>query len=171
MKELENLLKQKDSSVNKLKETLTKALLGYKESGMTVTSRDGKVYVSVDEKLLFASGRTDVSPLGKKALLKLSETLKSNSDFDIVIEGHTDDVPIKSARFDDNWDLSVLRATSVTRILTSEGGIDPKKIIPSGRSEYFPVNSAKTDEARAKNRRIEIILTPNLKDIMKILNK
>jgi|JI61114DRNA_FD_contig_51_1616419_length_1621_multi_2_in_0_out_0_2 chemotaxis protein MotB len=171
VKELEQLLKQKDESVSNLKETLTKALVGYKESGLTVTSKDGKVYVSVDETLLFQSGKTDVNPNGKKALLKLCETLKNNTDFDVMIEGHTDDLPIKTARFDDNWDLSVLRATSITRIMVTDGGINPIKIIPSGRGEYFPVDPAKTKEARAKNRRIEIILTPSLKEIMNILNK
>lgn len=171
VKELEALIKQKDESVNKLKETLTNALLGYKESGLSVTSKDGKVYVSVDEKLLFQSGKVDVDPNGKKALLKLCETLKNNTDFDILVEGHTDNVPIKTARFEDNWDLSVLRATAITRIMTREGKIDPKKIIPAGRGENFPVDSADTKEARAKNRRIEIILSPSLKGIMDILNK
>ena len=171
VKELEQLIKQKDESVTALKETLTKALLGYKESGLTVTSKDGKVYVSVDEKLLFPSGKVDVDPNGKKALLKICETLKNNTDFDILIEGHTDDVPIKTARFEDNWDLSVLRATAITRIMIKEGGVDPLKIIPAGRGQYFPVDRAETKEARAKNRRIEIILTPSLKEIMNILNK
>lgn len=171
IKELEALIKQKDESVIKLKETLTNALLGYKESGLNVTSKDGKVYVSVDEKLLFQSGKVDVDPNGKKALLKLCETLKNNDDFDIMIEGHTDNVPIKTARFEDNWDLSVLRATAITRIMTKEGKIDSKKIIPAGRGEYFPVDAADTKEARAKNRRIEIILSPSLKEIMSILNK
>jgi chemotaxis protein MotB len=171
VKELEALIKQKDESVIKLKETLTNALLGYKESGLNVTSTDGKVYVSVDEKLLFQSGKVDVDPNGKKALLKLCETLKNNDDFDIMIEGHTDNVPIKTARFEDNWDLSVLRATAITRIMTKEGKIDSKKIIPAGRGEYFPVDAADTKEARAKNRRIEIILSPSLKEIMSILNK
>jgi len=171
VKELEALIKQKDESVIKLKETLTNALLGYKDLGLSVTSKDGKVYVSVDEKLLFQSGKVDVDPNGKKALLKLCEALKSNTDFDILIEGHTDNIPIKTARFEDNWDLSVLRATAITRIMITEGKIDTKKIIPSGRGEYFPVDAADTKEARAKNRRIEIIISPSLKEIMTILNK
>jgi chemotaxis protein MotB len=171
VKELEDLIKQKDESVANLKETLTNALLGYKESGLLVTSKDGKVYVSVDEKLLFQSGKVNVDPNGKKALLKLCETLKNKNDFDIFIEGHTDNVPINTARFEDNWDLSVLRATAITRLMIAEGKIDPKKIIPSGRSEFFPVDEADTKEARAKNRRIEIILAPSLKEIMGILNK
>ncbi len=171
VKELEALIRQKDESVNKLKETLTNALLGYKESGLSVTSKDGKVYVSVDEKLLFQSGKVDVDPNGRKALLKLCETLKNNSDFDIVIEGHTDNIPIKTARFEDNWDLSVLRATAITRLMTQDGKIDPKKIIPSGRGENFPADNSDTKEARTKNRRIEIIISPSLKAIMTILNK
>ena len=171
VKELEQLIKLKDESVNKLKETLTNAIIGYKENGLNVTSRDGKVYVSVDEKLLFQSGKVDVDPNGKKALLKLCETLKSNIDFDILVEGHTDNMPIKTARFEDNWDLSVLRATAITRIMTKEGKIDSKKIIPAGRGENFPVDNADSKEARAKNRRIEIIISPSLKEIMNILNK
>ena len=171
VKELENLIKVKDESVANLKEALTKSLLGYKESGLTVTSKDGKVYVSVDEKLLFQSGKVDVDPNGKKALLKLCETLKNKSEFDIFVEGHTDNMPIKTARFEDNWDLSVLRATAITRIMTMEGKIDSKKIIPSGRGENYPIDPADSKEARAKNRRIEIILAPSLNEIMSILNK
>ena len=171
IKELEDLIRKKEENVENLKQNLSKALLGYKDNGLTVTSKNGKVYVSVDENLLFKSGKTDVNPNGKKALLKMSETLKKNMNFDIVVEGHTDNVPIKTARFDDNWDLSVLRATSITRMMISEGGIDPLKIIPSGRGEYFPIDSADTKEARAKNRRIEIIITPGIDEIMKILNK
>lgn len=171
VKELEQLIKQKDESVIKLKETLINALIGYNENGLKVTSKDGKVYVSVDENLLFQSGKVDVDPNGKKALLKICEALKGNTDFDILIEGHTDNVPIKTARFEDNWDLSVLRASAITRIMTKEGKIDPKKIIPSGRGENYPIDNADTKEARAKNRRIEIILSPSLKEIMTILNK
>lgn len=171
IKELESLIKKKEENVEKLKQTLTKALIGFKDNGLTVTSKDGKVYVSVDESLLFMSGKTNVNPEGRKALLKLCEALKGESDFNIVVEGHTDNVPIKTARFDDNWDLSVLRATSVTRMMIEDGGIDPLKIIPSGRGEYYPIDKADTKEARAKNRRIEIILSPNLGEIMKILNK
>lgn len=169
IKELEDLIKQKDEKVKNLKETLEKELLGYKESGLSVSIKNGKVYVSVEEKLLFQSGKTDVSPQGKKALLKVCQSIKNVKDFEIMVEGHTDDVPIKTARFEDNWDLSVLRATSVIRIMIKEGEIDPKKVIPAGRSYYFPAESTETAEAKAKNRRIEIILSPDIEKILNII--
>lgn len=169
--ELQRLLTQKDSATNRLKKILTESLFSYKNSGITVRQEAGKVYVSLEEGLLFQSGRTDVDKAGKDALLKLCETLRTEKDFDIVVEGHTDDVPIKTAKFEDNWDLSVLRSTSVLRIMVNDGKIDPLKIIPSGRGEYLPLDNTKTKEARAKNRRIEIILTPNLVEVMKILQK
>ncbi|MCC6722469.1 MAG: OmpA family protein [Bacteroidia bacterium] len=171
IKELEELLKQKDEKVKNLKETLEKELLGYKESGLSVSIKDGKVYVSVDEKLLFQSGKTEVSQNGKKALLKLCSSIKNIKDFEIVVEGHTDDVPIKTARFEDNWDLSVLRATSVIRIMIKEGEIDPKFVVPSGRSYFFPADSSDSIEAKAKNRRIEIILSPDIEKILNIIKK
>lgn len=171
IKELEELLKQKDEKVKNLKETLEKELLGYKESGLSVSVKDGKVYVSVDEKLLFQSGKTEVSQNGKKALLKLCGSIKNIKDFEIVVEGHTDDVPIKTARFEDNWDLSVLRATSVIRIMIKEGEIDPKLVVPSGRSYFFPADSSDSIEAKAKNRRIEIILSPDIEKILNIIKK
>jgi chemotaxis protein MotB len=169
--ELQRIIRQKDSATIRLKRTLTESLLSYKESGLSVRQENGKVYVSLDERLLFQSGRTDVDKGGKDALLKLCETLRKEKDFDIMVEGHTDDVPIKTARFEDNWDLSVLRATSVVRIMTDEGGINAVRIIPSGRGQYVPVDEAKTKEARAKNRRIEVIIYPNLAELMKILEK
>ena len=169
--ELQRLISQKDSATNRLKKVLSESLFSYKNNGISVRQEGGRVYVSLDEGLLFQSGRTDVDKAGKDALLKLCETLRNEKDFDIVVEGHTDDVPIKTAKFEDNWDLSVLRSTSVLRIMVNDGKIDPLKIIPSGRGEYLPIDNAKTKEARAKNRRIEIILTPNLGEVMKILEK
>lgn len=143
----------------------------YKSLGLAVHQESGKVYVSLEESLLFQSGRTDVDKAGKEALLKLCETLQKEKDFDIMVEGHTDNVPIKTAKFEDNWDLSVLRATSVLRIMVAEGKIEPSRIIPAGRGEFQPVDGADTKEARSKNRRIEIILTPDLAAVMNILNK
>lgn len=171
LKELQRLLGQKDSATARLKKVLTESLFSYQNNGLTVHQEGGKIYVSLDESLLFQSGRTDVDKTGKEALLKLCETLRKEKDFDIVVEGHTDNVPIKTAKFEDNWDLSVLRATSVLRIMVNEGQIDPVKIIPSGRGEYQPVDSNATKEGKAKNRRIEIILSPNLTQVMKILEK
>lgn len=167
--ELEAKLKAQEEALSGLKDKLTESLIGYKNSGITVVQKDGKVYVSLDNSLLFQSGKTDIDWKGKTALLKVAESLKDLEDFDIMVEGHTDDVPMKSATIQDNWDLSVLRATSVVRYMTTEGGMDPLKIIPSGRSKYLPVEDEKTSEARAKNRRIEIILTPKLDQLMEII--
>jgi chemotaxis protein MotB len=128
------------------------------------------VYVSLAEKLLFPSGSTEVNPKGKQALQKVADVLKKNPDIGITIEGHTDNVPISTSCMKDNWDLSVLRATSITRIIT-DAGVDPKQIIASGRGEYFPVASNSTSDGKAKNRRSEIILTPNLAELAKLLGE
>lgn len=167
--DLERQLAARDEAINKLKNELTTALTGYADKGITVVEKDGKIYVSLDNSLLFKSGKTDIDWKGKEALLKVAESLKSLEGFDIMVEGHTDDVPMRSATMVDNWDLSVLRATSVVRYLTTEGGVDPVKIIPSGRSKYVPLNAEKTAEARAENRRIEIILTPQLDQLLDII--
>lgn len=167
--ELESKLAAQETAVNDLKNRLTNSLIGYKNSGISVIEKDGKVYVSLDNSLLFQSGKIDIDWKGKTALLKVAESLQNIEDFDIMVEGHTDNIPMKSSTIKDNWDLSVLRATSVVRYLTTEGKMDPIKIIPSGRSKYLPVDSSKTKEARAKNRRIEIILSPKLDSIMELL--
>lgn len=167
--ELQAKLAAQEQAVTDLKNKLTESLIGYKNSGITVVEKDGRIYVSLDNSLLFKSGKSDIDWKGKTALLKVAESLKDLEDFDIMVEGHTDDVPMKSSTIQDNWDLSVLRATSVVRYMTTEGNMDPKKIIPSGRSKYVPINDAKTSEARAQNRRIEIILTPKLDQLMEIV--
>lgn len=167
--ELESKLAAQETAVNDLKNRLTNSLIGYKNSGISVIEKDGKVYVSLDNSLLFQSGKIDIDWKGKTALLKVAESLQNIEDFDIMVEGHTDNIPMKSSTIKDNWDLSVLRATSVVRYLTTEGKMDPIKIIPSGRSKYLPVDSSKTKEARAKNRRIEIILSPKLDSIIELL--
>ena len=167
--ELESKLAAQETAVKELKDRLTNSLIGYQNSGISVIEKDGKVYVSLDNSLLFQSGKIDIDWKGKTALLKVAESLQNIEDFDIMVEGHTDNIPMKSSTIKDNWDLSVLRATSVVRYLSTEGKMDPIKIIPSGRSKFVPIDSAKTREARAKNRRIEIILTPKLDSIMEIL--
>lgn len=167
--ELESKLAAQESAVKELKDRLTSSLIGYQNSGISVIQKDGKVYVSLDNSLLFQSGKIDIDWKGKTALLKVAESLQDIEDFDIMVEGHTDNIPMKSNTIKDNWDLSVLRATSVVRYLSTEGKMDPIKIIPSGRSKYVPIDSSKTREARAKNRRIEIILTPKLDSIMELL--
>lgn len=167
--ELEAILKAKDSAVNALKASIQKALMGFQNQGLTVETRNGKVYVSMDEKLLFKSGSIDVDSKGVSALLELAKALNQNKDVSILVEGHTDNVPMKSTTIKDNLDLSVLRATSIARILTVQGGVDPKRVMSAGRGEHFPVDTADTPEARAKNRRTEIILTPKLDELFMIL--
>jgi chemotaxis protein MotB len=169
--ELEFVLKSKDEAVNNLKKMLSDALLGFEGKGLTITQKNGKVYVSMDESLLFASGSTNVESKGADALKKLAKVLEQNQDINVLIEGHTDDVPmIGKGEIKDNWDLSVMRATSIVKIIIKNSKIDPKRLSAAGRGEYFPLDSAKTPEARKKNRRTEIILTPKLDELFKVLN-
>jgi chemotaxis protein MotB len=144
-------------------------LLGFQDNGLTVSTKNGKVYVSLEERLLFESGSTVVDAKGVDALKKLAKVLEREEDINVLIEGHTDNVPIKSASIKDNWDLSVLRATSIVRIITSNSKVDPRNLTAAGRGEYFPIDKANTPEARRKNRRTEIIITPNLDELFKII--
>ncbi|MEO8760029.1 MAG: OmpA family protein [Bacteroidia bacterium] len=170
--ELENVLKQKDQAAADLKKKLSDALYNFENKGLTITQKNGKIYVSMDESLLFASGKTAVEPKGIEALKNLAKVLDQNPDINIMVEGHTDDVPMHgNGEIKDNWDLSVMRATSVTKIiLSSSPGINPKRISAAGRGEFFPLDPAKTAEARKKNRRTEIILTPKLDELLKVLD-
>ncbi|MCW3805870.1 OmpA/MotB family protein [Plebeiibacterium marinum] len=167
--ELESALSEKDSLMNALKQTVADALTGFSDEELEVHIKNGKVYVSMEEKLLFSSGSYQVSAIGIGALGKIAGVLESKKDINVLVEGHTDDVPYKSTVLLDNWDLSVKRATSVTRILLQGQNIDPSRITAAGRSEYVPVKKGKTPEARKKNRRTEIILSPNLDQIFNIL--
>ena len=168
--ELEQILNRKDSAVNALKESVSKALMGFEGKGLSVNLKNGKVYVSLEEKLLFKSGSYDVDSRGRQALQQLAKVLESNPNVNIMIEGHTDNVPYRSGPvIKDNWDLSVLRATSVVKILLKDSRIDPTRLTAAGHAEYMPVDPAETPEARAKNRRTEIILTPKLDELFKIL--
>lgn len=168
--ELEAILKSKDEATNELKKKLSDALLGFEGKGLTITQKNGKVYVSMDESLLFASGSTTVESKGVDALIKVAKVLEQNPDINVSIEGHTDDVPmVGKGEIKDNWDLSVMRATSIVKIITKNSNIDPKRLTASGRGEYFPIDPAKTAEARKKNRRTEIILTPKLDELLKVL--
>jgi len=168
--ELQRILDEKDKAVADLRNRVSKALLGFNDKDLTINVRNGKVYVSLAEQLLFKSGSTKVDPKGADALKKLAAALQGQQDVNVLVEGHTDDVPIArgTVGMQDNWDLSVLRATEITRILTNSG-LDPKRVTPSGRSEYVPVDEGKTSEARQKNRRTEIILTPKLDELFQIL--
>ncbi|HTL81647.1 MAG TPA: OmpA family protein [Bacteroidia bacterium] len=168
--ELQHALDTKDSAMNAINSKVKAALLSFEGKGLTVTMKDGKVYVSMEDKLLFASGSTAVQSDGVKALKELAKVLEANPDINITVEGHTDNNPYHgSGDIKDNWDLSVMRATSVTKILLANGKIDAKRITASGRGEFFPLDAANTDAARAKNRRTEIILTPNLDALYQIL--
>jgi chemotaxis protein MotB len=168
--ELQSILNKKDSVVKALKNKVSEALLGYENKGLTVKQKNGKVYVSMEESLLFASGKYEVTAKGADALKKLAKVLEANADINIMVEGHTDNVPYKGTdQLLDNWDLSAKRATTVVRILLTNSGINPERITAAGRSEYVPVDKAKTPEARSKNRRTEIILTPKLDELLKII--
>ncbi|MBS1646515.1 MAG: OmpA family protein [Bacteroidetes bacterium] len=170
--DLESILKQKDQAAADLKKKLSDALYNFENKGLTITQKNGKIYVSMDESLLFASGKTEVQAKGVEALKNLAKVLEQNTDINIMVEGHTDDVPMHgSGEIKDNWDLSVMRATSVTKIILQNGpSIVPQRITAAGHGQYFPLDPAKTPEARKKNRRTEIILTPKLDELLKILD-
>ena len=168
--ELEKVLQEQQTVVSSLRKKVADALMGFENQGLTVTQRNGKVYVSLEEKLLFKSGSTVVDPKGVSALKKLSGVLEQNPEINVLIEGHTDDVPVVSgSTYKDNWDLSVLRATSIVRILLQGSSINPERLTTAGRSQYLPVDPAKTAEARQKNRRTEIVLSPKLEELYKII--
>ncbi len=168
--ELERILTTKDSIMRSLKNTIADALFGFQQDGLSVTIRDGKVYVSMEEKLLFKTGSIEVDPKGVSALKKLGQTIEDIPDIYITIEGHTDVVPVRTnPSYHDNWDLSVKRATSIVRILLENSNIDPERLIASGRSEYLPVDPRQTPDARQKNRRTEIIITPRLDELYRLL--
>ncbi len=170
VKELEQVLANKDKAVQDLKNRISNALLNFKENDLTVNVRNGKVYVSLAEQLLFRSGSVEVDSKGVTALQQLAKALKDQRDIHIMVEGHTDNVPIskKSAYMQDNWDLSVMRATSITKILTN-GGVSPNQVTASGKGEFSPLAPNSSAENKQKNRRTEIIITPNLDELFKIL--
>jgi len=172
LKEMEQIVHSKDSVLTALKNKVSEALLGFRDEGLAVTRKNGKIYVSMEEKLLFKTGSYTLDARGKEALKKLARVLEKNPDINIMIEGHTDNVPYISngRQIQDNWDLSVKRATSVVRVLLADSHIDPKRLTAAGRSEYLPVDPANTPEARTKNRRTEIILTPNLDELFDIID-
>lgn len=167
---INNLLRQRDEKINSLMSKLKQALLGFEESGLSLEIKDGRVYVSLSNQLLFPSGSIEINEKGKEALMNLSQVLRQMNDINALVEGHTDDKAVRGGyRFKDNWELSVLRATEVVKYMIDEGKVAPEKIIASGRSQYFPLDTEDSDEARAMNRRTEIILTPDLGEIYDIL--
>jgi chemotaxis protein MotB len=170
--DLEHRLAVRDSTLNALKVKLNDALLGFTNSGLSINIVNGRVYVSLSNQLLFSTGKADIDKRGKEALHGLARVLNTQDDLSILVEGHTDNqAVINLGAIKDNWDLSVVRATEVIRYLVNEGKVDPRKITASGRSEYFPIDPANTSEARAKNRRTEIILIPKLSELFEILGK
>jgi chemotaxis protein MotB len=170
VQELEQILANKDKAVQDLKNRISNALLNFKENDLTVKVKNGKVYVSLAEQLLFGSGSITVDAKGVTALQQLAKAIKDQKDIQIMIEGHTDNVPIskKSQYMQDNWDLSVMRATSITKILT-KAGVAASQVTAAGKGEYSPLAANDNPQNKQKNRRTEIIITPNLDELFKIL--
>ena len=171
IKDLEALISKKEDAVRALKKKIADALIGFNSSELTVTQKDGKVYVSLSDKLLFKTGSFEVDQKGKQAIVKLSEVLNRQTEIGIVVEGHTDSKQYINPKGEikNNWDLSVMRATAVADIMINDGKVEAKRVTPSGHAEFFPVEPNDTPEGRAKNRRIEIVLSPDLKEIFDIL--
>jgi chemotaxis protein MotB len=168
LEQLQTLLNQQKEASQELKNKMSEALKGFNSNELTVYQKDGKVYVSLSENLLFPSGSAVVNPKGVEALSKLAAVLNLNNDVSVNIEGHTDSIPIRG-RYQDNWDLSTARANSIVRILVNNYKVDPTRVISSGHSYYEPVASNSTPEGRAKNRRTDIILSPKLDEMYKLL--
>jgi len=168
--ELQNILNRKDSITKALRDKVNDALLGFKKDGLDVEMKNGKVYVSLQEKLLFKSGRWDIDPKGQKALKDLAKVLEKNPDISIMVEGHTDNLAYKGfGGIEDNWDLSTKRATTIVKFLLKNSKINPIQLTASGHGEFMPVSTNDTKEGRAKNRRTEIILTPKLDELFQIM--
>jgi len=174
LNELEAYIAAKDASMKKLKETLSKALNAFEGKGLTVEQKNGKVYVSMENKLLFQTGSWAVGTEGRKAVVEVGKVLAQNPDISVLIEGHTDNDKILGnigGGIESNWDLSTKRATAIVNILAENSGIQKKNLTAAGRGEFAPIMSNDTSEGKAKNRRIEIILTPKLDEISKMLNE
>lgn len=170
LREVEEILHKRDEAANALKNKLQKALLGFQQSGLSVDIRDGKVYVSLTDKLLFPSGSIVIDEKGKQVLLELAKVLKTQPEINISVEGHTDNQRVVNlGQIKDNWDLSVLRATSVVRYLTDVQKIENSRITATGKGEFQPIDEASTSEARSRNRRIEIVLSPKLDELYNLI--
>ena len=170
--ELETIINRKDSMVTALKKSISKALIGLEGEGLTIEKRNGKVYISLEEDLLFASGKYVVNSGGVTALDKLATALSTQTDLEILVEGHTDSIPLSGRGLvKDNWDLSVMRATNVVKVLTKNPSLNPLQLTAAGRAEFVPLATNKTKEGRSANRRIEMILSPNLDDLFELLEE
>jgi len=170
--QLEGIIDAKEAQMRNLKTAISAALVDFEGQGLTVEQRDGKVYVSMENKLLFSSGSWAVNENGKSAVVALARVLAVNPDIAVLIEGHTDNVPYTSnGNISDNWDLSTKRATAIVTIVVENERIDANRLTAAGRGQYDPIESNQTPEGRAANRRIEVILTPKLDEISRILNQ
>ncbi len=169
MDELDRRLRAQSDAMSSLRKKVSDALVGFRADELSVSMKDGKVYVSLSEKLLFASGSDKVDPKGKEALGKLADVLRVNSDIQVMVEGHTDSIPIRTSRFADNWELSTARATSIVRLLTKTYNVPGERVQAAGRGEFLPVAPNKDAESRARNRRTEIILVPKLDELFDAL--
>lgn len=168
--ELQDALRMQEEAVVRLRQTVANALTGFTNNGLTVFEKNGKVYVSLEEQLLFKSGQWQVDPRGQQALRDLGTVLAQNPEINVLVEGHTDNVPMRSSnQVRDNWDLSVMRATAVAKVLLENRSIDPVRITAAGRSEYLPLDPSDNTAARQKNRRTEIILTPRLDELLRLI--
>lgn len=167
--ELEASIRERDQYLRNILGSIENALRQYSADELTIEQRDGKIYVALSDKLLFASGSTKLEKTGEEALEKLASALKKNPEINVLVEGHTDSIPFRSGVLKDNWDLSVLRATSVVRILTEEYDLPPEQITAAGKGEYRPKATNETKEGRALNRRIEIIIEPKLNVMFNLL--
>lgn len=172
LKEVEDILRSRDAATNALKEKLQKALLGFQQSGLAVDIRNGKVYVSLTDKLLFPSGSIVIDEKGRQALAELGKVLKTQPEINISVEGHTDNQRVVNlGQIKDNWDLSVLRATSVVRYLADEQKIESNRITATGKGEYQPIAAGNAADARSRNRRIEIVLSPKLDELYDLIKQ
>ncbi|WP_299250133.1 OmpA family protein [uncultured Lacinutrix sp.] len=170
--ELESVIAAKDAAMTSLKNAISNALTDFEGKGLTIEQRNGKVYVSMENKLLFNSGSWAVGVEGKKAVKQLGNVLGDNPEIAVLIEGHTDNAPYSgSGQIKGNWDLSTKRATAIVEILRENNNINPENLTAAGRGEFLPIASNDTAEGKAKNRRIEVILTPKLDEISKLLNE
>lgn len=166
--ELEKIIREQDEAVQLLKSKVANALKGFENKGLTVIEKNGKIYVSLEAKLLFSSGSTSVETEGQEALVNLAKVLETEKELEIIVEGHTDtDKMAGSKHPKNNWELSVLRSTSVIEIMLANSDIDPTQLMAAGRSEFIPVDA----EDKAKNRRIEIIISPNLNELYELIGK
>jgi chemotaxis protein MotB len=169
LEQLQALLDQQKQAAEALRSKIAEALKGFNSSELTIKMKNGKVYISMQESLLFPSGSAVVNPKGKDALSKVAGVLNTSADININIEGHTDSIPIHTAKFADNWELSTARATSIAHVLIDDYHVVPAKLVASGRSQYDPIGPNSTPEGRGQNRRTEIILEPRLNELMKLM--